>query len=195
MLLFLAPYQVSIQIKGKHECGGSIISQSFILTAAHCTIITRARDVTVRVGTDKVQQAGEIFKVKRIKNYPFFNPFNYNNDFALIELTAKISFKTGVKEAIELPAHDDPIEDGTLTLVSGWGDTININEPTDTLRGVVVPTINQQKCREIYSNLSNQMVCAGDLINGGKDSCQGKVNFSFYLEFDIEFFYFVFDYR
>lgn len=177
-----APYQVSIQVKGRHECGGSIISQSFVLTAAHCTFITRARDVTVRVGTNKVQQEGEVFKVKRIKNYPFFNPFNYNNDFSIIELSTKITFITGVQEAIELPPHDDPIEDGTLTLVSGWGDTNKFDESSDLLRGVIVPTVNQKKCKEVYSNLSNQMVCAGDLINGGKDSCQGKVNFMFYLE-------------
>jgi trypsin len=176
-----APYQVSVQNKGRHECGGSIISENFILTAAHCTFVTRSRDITVRVGSDKLQSGGEVFTVKKIKNHPNFNPFTYNYDFAVIELWGKIKMKVGVKEVIELPIHDDPIEDGTITFVSGWGDTQNSSESSEILRGVEIPTVNQKRCKEIYSNLSNQMICAGNLVNGGKDSCQGKYVFSHYL--------------
>lgn len=91
------PYQVSMQVKGRHECGGAIISPTFILTAAHCTYLTRARDVTVRVGTESIETSGEVFAVKRIKTHPLFNPFSYNNDFAVIELLSKISLRIGVK--------------------------------------------------------------------------------------------------
>jgi trypsin len=169
-----APYQVSVQNKGRHECGGAIISQNFILTAAHCIYLARARDITIRAGTDSVGIGGETFTVKRLKYHPLFNPFTYNNDFAIIELTTKINLSVGVKEIIELPVQDDPITDGTLTLVTGWGDTRKDSESSDILRGVILPTVNQKKCKESYYSLSNQMFCAGDVVKGGIDSCQGK---------------------
>lgn len=169
-----APYQVSLQIKGRHECGGAIISPNFILTAAHCTYKARAREITIRVATETIETSGEVFSVKRVKTHPLFNPFIYNNDFAIIELTSKINLKLGVKEIIEIPAQDDPIADGTLTLVSGWGDTKKAGESSDVLRGVIIPTVNQNKCKQSYNILTNQMVCAGDFDNGGIDSCQGN---------------------
>jgi hypothetical protein len=119
--------------------------------------------------------------VKKIKNHPLFNPFTYNNDFAVIELWGKIKMEVGVKEIAELPNQDDPIDDGTMTFVSGWGDTQVPTESYEILRGVEIPTVNQKKCKEIYSNLSNQMICAGNLVSGGKDSCQGEHVYSPYL--------------
>lgn len=170
-----APYQVSLQNKGRHDCGGAIIAENFILTAGHCTYLTRAKDITIRVGTDSVGMGGEVFGVKRVKTHPFFNPFTYNNDFAIVELKTKISLMAGVKEIIELPSQDDPTFDGTLTLVSGWGDTLKDDESSDILRGVNLPVINQKKCKEAYYGLSNQMLCAGNFPNGGMDSCQGNL--------------------
>lgn len=170
-----APYQVSVQIKGKHECGGAIIAPNFIITAAHCTYVIRARDISVRVGTKTAETSGEVFTVKRVKTHPLFNPFSYNNDFSVIELTSKITVVAGEREIIELPAQDDPVTDGALTLVTGWGDTRKVGESKTTLRGVVIPIVNQQKCKQSYNILTSQMLCAGDYENGGKDSCQGKV--------------------
>lgn len=178
ILLSDAPYQVSIQYKGKHDCGGAIISSSFILTAAHCTFLKPTKDVTVRAGTNNVGKDGAVFAVKVVKNHPRFNPFTFNNDFSLIELEKEMILQSGVRDLIELPVENDEIEDGTITLVSGWGRTQKTDEPSDILRGVVVPTVNQKQCKEAYKNvagITNQMVCAGDFSKGGIDSCQGEV--------------------
>ena len=187
-----APYQVSFQYKGKHECGGAIISPNFVLTAAHCTFLKSIKDLSVRVGTDTVETNGEVIKVKRIRNHPRFSPYTFNNDFSLIELTMNITVELGIKEAIGLPTNDDEIEDGTDTLVSGWGRTQKINEPREVLRGVIVPTVNSKKCKEAYNNvagITNQMICAGDFSKGGIDSCQGKKNSRLFFKNKLNFYF------
>lgn len=170
--LSVAPYQVSLQNRGYHECGGSIISKTFILTAAHCTYLTRPRQLSVRVGTARVNSGGEVFAVKAVFSHPGYNPNTYNNDFSIVQLIGSINLKEGVTAIIALPTLNDPIADGALAFVSGWGDTLVASESTKNLRGVEVPTVNQSACKRVYSIVTNNMVCAGDMKNGGIDSCQ-----------------------
>lgn len=129
--------------------------------------------MSVRVGTDKVQKDGEVFKVKSVKNHPRFSPFSFNNDFSLLELEKEIELSPGVTEAIEIAAKADKIAEGTEALVSGWGRTQTRNETREILRGVVIPIVNQKECKDAYNGIvtvTNNMVCAGDFAKGGKDS-------------------------
>lgn len=167
-----APYQVSLQRNGLHRCGGAIISISFIVSAAHCTFLMRSRDLTVRVGTDRLGFGGDLIQVKAFRNHPLFNPFTINYDIAILQLATEITLETGVKEIIRLPQLNDLIVDKTDAFVSGWGDTNNPKESNEFLRAVHVPIINQTVCKQAYPYLSANMVCAGDM-NGGIDSCQG----------------------
>lgn len=163
-------------------CGGSIISSYTILTAAHCTVNREAKNIIVRVGSKYYNLGGELFRVRKIVNHPDYDPVTKKFDIALLHLTKKITMKPGEKEIIKLADKDEEVDDGSLMMVSGWGDTLNINESTLMLRGVEVPVVNQEKCKEVYSNLSDEMLCAGYFDEGGKDSCQGENNF---LTFDL----------
>lgn len=167
-----APYQGSLQRNGLHRCGGSIISTSFVISAAHCTYFMRSRELTVRVGTDQLGLGGDVIQVRTFRNHPLFNPFTINYDIAILQLATEITLETGVKEVIRLPQLNDIIEDKTKAFVSGWGDTNNPKESNEFLRAVHVPIINQKVCKQAYPYLSANMVCAGDM-NGGIDSCQG----------------------
>lgn len=168
-----APYQVSMQLYNIHICGGSIISQSFVMTAAHCATPTRAKYLSVRVGTTQVGIGGEVITVKKVISHPLYDSVNFDYDFSLLQLSILINLKIGVQEVIQLPEEADQIETGTRALVSGWGETKNALESRELLRGVVVQTISFNVCKKIYgSTITQQMVCAGDLIAGGIDSCQ-----------------------
>lgn len=170
-----APYQASLQNSGRHQCGAAILSEKFVLTAAHCTVDSNRRFLSVRVGTDHVGFGGEVIQVKEIYQHPLYDTITFNYDFSLVALWSAIILQPGVKEIIALPDLNDPIADGTEAFVSGWGDTQNPFDSRHYLRGVVVPTVNQNACKRIYYNLREQMVCAGDMIAGGVDACQVSI--------------------
>lgn len=167
-----APYQASLQTRGRHQCGAAIISESFVLTAAHCTTDISRRFMSVRVGTDRVGFGGEVMQVKDIYQHPLYDAITFNYDFSLVALRSAIILQPGVKEIILVPDLNDPIADGTQAFVSGWGDTQNPFDSRYFLRGVVVPIVNQNACKRVYYNLRAEMVCAGDIIAGGVDACQ-----------------------
>ena len=172
-----APYQVSLQYRSIHHCGGSIISTSFILTAAHCVYSLNRQYLSVRLGTDKLGLGGEVIRVKSIRVHPFYNHNTINYDFSLLLLANDVSLESGVKEIIQLPFLNDPIDDGENVFVTGWGDTKS-SESRLILRGVIVRTINQNICRQAYTSLlTSVMVCAGDLA-GGLDACQLSISYT-----------------
>lgn len=167
-----APYQISLQYKAQHSCGGSIISRTFVLTAAHCVYQIRVRFLTVRLGTARASAGGEVIELSSVKIHPQYNSKNYNFDFALLQLSRAIDLEPGVKEIISLPSLNEPIADGSSAVVSGWGETMHSSDSRDLLRGVAVNIINQDLCSGVYSNLRNEMICAGDFAYGGVDACQ-----------------------
>ena len=69
---------------------------------------------------------------------------------------------------------NDKVSPNTEVFVSGFGLTLDSTVKDDNaLRGVVVPIVPQNACRQSYPTLlTNQMICAG-LSVGGKDSCSG----------------------
>ena len=71
-----------------------------------------------------------------------------------------------------MPGINDPISNNTLGFVTGWGETRNSLESREILRGVVIPTTDQNDCNRIYGDITDRMFCAGT-EKGGKDSCGG----------------------
>jgi trypsin len=168
------PYQVSIQSQGRHFCGGAIIRPDMIVTAAHCLYTRNVNDVIIRVGTVYQGLGGELFRVSKFIVHP---QYNYDTDFmdiALIKLSGSITLRSGLKETIRLADQGELIAEGTLTLVSGWGETRNERELNTVLRGVVLPTVSFEKCRKSYPTISREVFCAGYYETGGRDACQGR---------------------
>jgi trypsin len=168
-----AAYQVSLNLKsGFQFCGGSIISPIFILTAAHCTIRKLAGEIIVRVGSKHKGVGGELFRVRKINDHPLYDGGIVNFDFSLLKLAKAIVLKPGVKEIIQMPALNAPSPLGPA-LASGWGATNNTKESELILRGVILPILSDQKCKEIYPDMTSQKFCAGNVEKGGVSVCFG----------------------
>jgi secreted trypsin-like serine protease len=117
-----APYQAALTANYLQFCGGSIISDTWILTAAHCVDGMDVSALQVRVGSEKHATAGYLLGVQKIVIHPLYNPYTIDYDFALVELAVDIPTE-GPQQTILLPEQDEPVVDGTLALVSGWGET------------------------------------------------------------------------
>ncbi|ALC38837.1 CG31954 [Drosophila busckii] len=169
-----APHQISLQTSS-HICGGSLISEKWILTAAHCTYGKTADRMRVRLGSSETSRLGQLLRVSKIVQHENFNYTNVDYDFSLLQLQKPIEFDA-TKRAVKLPTSGETFEDGEPCFVSGWGNTQSLLESRDWLRQVQVPLVNQQLCGEKYKQyggVTERMICAGYLEEGGKDACQG----------------------
>ncbi|KAH8356828.1 hypothetical protein KR200_010389, partial [Drosophila serrata] len=167
------PYQVSLQ-RGYHFCGGSLIAQGWVLTAAHCTEGSAILLSKVRIGSSRTADGGLVVGIKRVHRHPKYDAYTIDFDFSLLELE-DYSAQNVTQAFVGLPEQDADIADGTPVLVSGWGNTQSAQESTAVLRAVTVPKVSQSQCTEAYGSfgsITDRMICAG-LPEGGKDACQG----------------------
>jgi trypsin len=172
-----APYAAQVIIynnsKPSSLCGGSIIAPNVILSAAHCVKNSVPKDLMVRVGSKYFQRGGDIHRVRRFEIHPGYNSFMKDFDVCLLFLAKPIRLEENVKEVVEISSRNESINDGTFGLVCGWGMTMNENEGMELLRGVVIPTVNQETCQAAYPKLINDLkVCAGFNI-GDRRTCRG----------------------
>lgn len=122
------PYQVSLRSKrkGQHFCGGAIISNFYILSAAHCLMgLRRADNIFVVVGAHKLTGDGNAIDILHATSHPLFNSTDeqWHNDIALLRTKQEIIFNEFV-QPIDLPAADFPFdkpESEMKAIITGWG--------------------------------------------------------------------------
>uniref|UniRef100_A0A7N6AYB0 Peptidase S1 domain-containing protein n=1 Tax=Anabas testudineus TaxID=64144 RepID=A0A7N6AYB0_ANATE len=171
------PWQVSLQISRRHFCGGSLINDQWVLTAAHCTTWTSASSVTVYLGLQSREGYNpnqQFRRVSLIINHPRYISITQVNDIALLKLSSPVTF-TNFVLPVCLAASDSTFYSGTDSWVTGWGATASgASTISQNLREVEVPVVGNRQCNCDYGvgTITNNMMCAG-LSSGGKDSCQG----------------------
>ncbi|XP_015608189.1 ovochymase-1 [Cephus cinctus] len=172
------PYLVQIEVwYRKTVCGGSIISERWVLCAAHC--VFRSIDkYTIRAGSSDKNSGGSEHRVKNIvKHYNYYRDKQLDilvNDISLFLLETPIKMDSS-RQPIKLFNYKEESPDGAECLVSGWGAHREGGHGY-ALHSVTVPIVPKHKCALFFPEKGHQLppgqICAG-YPEGGKDSCQG----------------------
>ncbi|XP_016049953.2 coagulation factor X isoform X2 [Erinaceus europaeus] len=171
------PWQaLLVNEEGDGFCGGTILSERFVLTAAHC--IHQASRFTVRVGdrnTEEEEGTESAHEVDAVIKHNKFVRETYDFDIAMLRLRTPIVFREDVAPAC-LPERDWA-EAALLTqktgLVSGFGRTHEKGRPSPRLKLLEVPYVERSTCKLASSfTITPHMFCAGYDAQP-EDACQG----------------------
>ncbi|XP_057368910.1 brachyurin-like [Daphnia carinata] len=171
-----APWQVAIFIDGQYFCGGSLISNEWVLTAAHCADNAIFFNILLGSHNVRLSAAEEPTRVEvRSTQYtvhPEWGPIRIVNDVALIRLPTPIEFTPEIQPICLAPSTEgDHV--GDMLHISGWGKPSDASAGiSPVLREVNVPCITNAECALTYgATITDGNICVD--TTGGKGSCNG----------------------
>ncbi|CAL8129598.1 unnamed protein product [Orchesella dallaii] len=166
------PFLVGIFKDGEFYCGGSIINERWVLTAAHCChgydkhVYEVQAGMTRRLSWSPYEQTR---MVEQIFVHDSYDSKIFANDIALYKLDKPLYMSKYVTPACLPSGSEDDPHGGQMCKVAGWGDLQESGYGPDHMQEVELPVLD--KCLETFTRDTHQ-ICAG-YNEGGKDACQG----------------------
>ncbi|XP_030376386.1 chymotrypsin-1-like [Scaptodrosophila lebanonensis] len=172
---FQAPFMVSLQQEGTHVCGGSILTERWILTAAHCV---KHKDITILAGTPNlsIKSGAKVFNVQRVVVHCNYNYPQYANDIALIFTKEVMKYSLRIRP---IPFIADFVPDGASLKLTGWG-ALDYNPYADfptaptKLQSLSFRSVPYHKCNHLWKDADGVdigNICAFNRL--GKGACHG----------------------
>ncbi|KYN21550.1 Serine proteinase stubble, partial [Trachymyrmex cornetzi] len=174
------PWMVALLNAGRQFCGGSLIDNIHVLTAAHCVANMNSWDVArliARLGDHNIKTNNEIRhierRVKKVVRHRGFNSRTLYNDVALLTLSEPVEFTEQIRP-ICLPSGSQLYSGKTATVI-GWGSLRESGPQPAILQEVSVPVWPNSECKLKYGSAApggivDSFLCAG---RATKDSCSG----------------------
>eukprot|EP01083_Nonionella_stella_P180464 643667_1 len=172
-------YHVSLQDRIGHFCGGTLIAEDIVLTAAHCA----GGSYDVVIDRHNLNQGGgQKIKMEREIKHRSYNPSTTDYDFNIVLLSRKVNMN-GLKLVTLNKDKGFPAVKQKVT-VMGYGDTnisLSQSDLSNVLNEVQVAVISNDECDDssgtvggyqdnYHGQITDRMICAKAT---GKDACQG----------------------
>lgn len=174
------PFMAALMNRQRQFCGGSLIDDNHILTAAHCVAHMSKYDVQnlrVRLGDHNIKtdsEANHVEKrVKRVIRHKGFSSSTLWNDVAILTLEDKVSYNSNI-QPICLAQGGKKYVGNTVT-VAGWGTLREGGSQPASLMKVDVKVWTNSECKSSYGSsapggITSHMLCASE---SDRDSCSG----------------------
>uniref|UniRef100_A0A8I3RY54 Complement factor D n=4 Tax=Canis lupus TaxID=9612 RepID=A0A8I3RY54_CANLF len=169
------PYMASVQVDGKHVCGGFLVSERWVLSAAHCLEDVADGKVRVLLGAHSLSQpepSKRWYDVLRAVPHPDSRRDTIEHDLLLLQLSEDAELGPAV-QPLRWQREDRDVAAGTRCDVAGWGVVSHTGRRPDRLQHLILPVLDRATCNlRTYHDgtITERMMCAE---SNRRDSCKG----------------------
>ena len=154
-------WMVSISRNGNMHCGGTLIHERWVLTAAHCVDVFERSELSVCVGKSKLSKckASDTSKIKQVKYHQRFDPSDLRGGYDIAVLKLERSFPN--RNLSPLARRRDEPATGDQVRALGWGvSDYSSNDPTpNRLQRIDLDYLSTEDCRRRWGSLDDTLVC------------------------------------